>query len=91
MPQVVSPLKPGGIPHLPALVVAPLQLVAQWISEIHNCLEPHGVVVLPYISMSIEAKNQFWSSTVPQAVKTVGGSLGNLIIVASTDVSCPLL
>jgi hypothetical protein len=86
MPDTPAPTRPGGIPDIPALIVAPLQLNAQWISEIHKCLEPHGIAVLPYTSMTLEAKALFWNKVVPKAAETVNG-MGNVIIVASTDVS----
>jgi hypothetical protein len=86
MPPVVKPHHEGGIPDVPALVVAPLGLVGQWISESHKAFTRDSVAVLPYISMSLAAKKTFWSITAPTAAQQVGG-WGNVIIIASTDVS----
>ena len=41
--------QPGNIPDLPILIVVPVALLDQWISEIHKYLTIEGYDILPYV------------------------------------------
>jgi hypothetical protein len=79
------PLPPAGnIPDFPLLIVVPHTLLTQWIFEAHKFLDPRITVVLPYTSMSVEARRHFWDVVYVHACTQ--HEPGRVVIIASYPV-----
>jgi SNF2 family DNA or RNA helicase len=75
--------KPGNIPNLPSLLIAPVTLVDQVISELHRYLRHGTFDVLPYLG-TWERRKLWWTDIWDGQCKN---TLGKRIIIVTPAVS----
>ena len=81
--RIIEGSPQGNLPAAPHLIICPVNLLDQWLSELHRFLEYGSFSILPYTGTCTEANRRaFWESwdALPSPVE-------RRIIVATMTVS----